>query len=335
MALTLGMTGMDRKTEAEVQAAFKIANSETGNQWILVDGDNADFVLIDMDSLYGPMSWLRLHSMGRKVIGLTSVDRQQTDYRLPHPVNATNLTVLLSEIAADPQPRAKAEDTPSAPAAPAPLKPAPAEIPPPVQAVAPEPVPAHVPEPEPIAPAPPTSRTLLHWLEGRRITKRVRLQRTGQPVLLIDPQAATWHGSSSLKPLAVCFDGELTDADFSLPDTAAWNAEAASLGAAQPLSRLLWLGGLVSNLPVDGKYVLKKWPQTEREYPKHFRIATVMMKGPAGVAEIAEASGVSAEEVEAFINANLVTGYAEPVSGSPSPSSSQKQAGLFGRMRGT
>ncbi|MEN9311155.1 MAG: hypothetical protein RLY77_1280, partial [Pseudomonadota bacterium] len=64
MALTLGTTGMDRKTEAEVQSAFKIANAETGHHWTLVDGDNADYVLIDMDSLYGPMSWLRLHSMG-------------------------------------------------------------------------------------------------------------------------------------------------------------------------------------------------------------------------------------------------------------------------------
>ena len=54
MALTLGITGMDRGTEAEVQAAFKAANAETGNKWTLVAGDGADYVVIDMDSLYGP-----------------------------------------------------------------------------------------------------------------------------------------------------------------------------------------------------------------------------------------------------------------------------------------
>ncbi|MFN3310911.1 MAG: hypothetical protein ACK40R_04280, partial [Thermomonas sp.] len=101
MALTLGMTGMERHTEAEVTAAFKAANVEIGGHWALVDSEHADYVIIDMDSLYGPMSWLRLHGLGRKVIGLTSVDRQQTDYRLPHPISASDLAVLLSEIEAD------------------------------------------------------------------------------------------------------------------------------------------------------------------------------------------------------------------------------------------
>ena len=65
MALTLGITGMDSKTEAEMQAAFKAANAETGNKWTLVGDDSAEYVVIDMDSLYGPMSWLRLHAAGR------------------------------------------------------------------------------------------------------------------------------------------------------------------------------------------------------------------------------------------------------------------------------
>ena len=110
MALTLGTTGMDSKTEAEVQAAFKVANAETGNQWTLVDGDEADYVVVDMDSLYGPMSWLRLHAAGRRVIGLTSVDRNQTDYRLPRPISASDFTVLLSEIAVDAPVEAAAAD---------------------------------------------------------------------------------------------------------------------------------------------------------------------------------------------------------------------------------
>ena len=101
MGLTLSITGMDRKTEAEVIAAFKIANIETGDKWTLLEGDAGDYVVVDMDSLYGPMSWLRLHAAGRKVIGLTSLERSQTDYRLPYPINASDLTVLLSEIATD------------------------------------------------------------------------------------------------------------------------------------------------------------------------------------------------------------------------------------------
>ena len=81
-------------------------------------------------------------------------------------------------------------------------------------------------------------------------------------------------------------------------------------------------------------FKLNKWPQTEREYPKHFRIATVMMKGPSLVSEIAEASGVTQAEVADFINANLATGFAE-VEREPEPVDPGKTgSGLFGRLRG-
>ncbi|WP_256646689.1 hypothetical protein [Thermomonas paludicola] len=345
MALTLGTTGMDRQTEAAVVAAFKAANAETGHLWSLVEGDEADYVVIDMDSLYGPMSWLRLHGMGRKVIGLTSVDRQQTDYRLPHPVSGNDLAVLLSEIVSDlgqqpspepdavphaavPQPPAEATE-PAAPHADAHL------------AVAPTPPPKPEPEPEPqpatpAEPLAPVTQTLREWLHPDRLRQRARLQRGEGPVLLVDAAAGVWHGPATLKPLIACFDGEFSEADITTPDAAAWNAEAGSAGPAQPLARLHWLGGLLSGDATSGRYLLKKWPQTEREYPKHFRIATVMMKGAASVDEIADASGVPAEEVAAFVNANLATGYAESVNPEPpgTATAATRSGGLFGRMRG-
>ena len=354
MALTLGITGMDSRTEAEMQAAFRAANAETGHKWTLVGDNDADYVVIDMDSLYGPMSWLRLHAAGRKVIGLTSVDRNQTDYRLPRPISGSDLAVLLSEIAGD---------TPAAPApapAPAPATaPAPADVPPPAPAAEPEaievapaiepepPAPEPEPEPEP-SPQPaielPPDRPLASWLGANGLERRVRLQRADGPVLLVDPRSKVWHGPATLKPLAAYFDGTLLIEDFETPDAAAWESEAARLGAAQPLSRLQWLGGLLGGhgalLPghdPDGKYRLVKWPQTEREYPKHFRIATAMMKGPATVSEVAEASGVAQEEVADFVNANLLTGYAEfvpPAPAEPDTPPQKPAGGLFGRIRG-
>ena len=361
MALTLGTTGMDSKTEAEVQAAFKAANSEIGMLWTLVEGDDADYVVIDMDSLYGPMSWLRLHAAGRKVIGLTSVDRNQTDHRLPRPISANDFAVLLSEIAVDApveaaakaaaasavavakdeQAASKAEAIP-APPMPEPL-PEPEPEPIPAEEPVPEPVPEPVAEPEPAIQLP-VDRGLAQWLGGDGLTDRVRLQRGDGPAILIDPRARVWHGPATLKPLAAYFDGSLTLEEFATPDAASWESEAASIGPAQPLSRLQWLGGLVSGhgallpgLHPDGKYRLLKWPQTEREYPKHFRIATAMMKGPATVAEVAEASGVTREDVADFVNANLATGYAESTSDAPSEPETpagKPAGGLFGRMRG-
>ena len=50
MALTLGITGMDSKTEADMQAAFKVANAETGHKWTLVGGDSRLFV-VDSSSI--------------------------------------------------------------------------------------------------------------------------------------------------------------------------------------------------------------------------------------------------------------------------------------------
>lgn len=361
MALTLGTTGMDSSTQADVTTAFKAANADLGGHWTLVTDESADYVVIDMDSLYGPMSWLRLHAAGRKVIGLTSVERSQTDYRLMRPINASDFAVLLSEIACD-TPSSESDAAPSA-STPAPrpsdrlpdaqalpedrVEAAPAATPAmaPILAASLEPDATPEPEPEP-EPAPdmtqPPDRTLASWLAGNGLDRRVRLQRGDAHVLLIDPRSNVYHGPATLKPLTVCFEGTLLIEDFQTPDAASWEAEAAKLGAAQPLARLQWLGGLLAGggklLPgydPKGEYRLTKWPQTEREYPKHFRIATAMMKGPSTLDDVAAASGVDRSEVADFVNANLATGYAELVlPPGPEPDLPAKPSGLFGRMRG-
>ena len=383
MALTLGTTGMDATTEAAVKAAFAEANAQTGNRWTLADGDQADYVVIDMDSLYGPMSWLRLHAAGRKVIGLTSVERSQTDFRLPRPLSSTDMAVLLSELASGDDAAAPAQASapaePEAPPSAATPAPAPTDELPAIEAMqddvtesAPEPAPVlpqapsvesvesfesvesaeaplavsepeALPEPEAPPEPPPADRPLHAWLTGKELSQRFRVQRDGLPTLWIDPVNGVWHGPAALKGIAGHFEGTWRREDFDAPDPAEWSRGAEAAGPAQPLARLHWMSGLSSGhgalLPgpdPDGQYRLSKWPQTEREYPKHFRIATAMMKGPATVNEVAEASGVSREEVCDFVNANLATGYAEfvppppPEPEAPPP----KPAGLFGRMRG-
>lgn len=351
MALTLGTTGMDSSTQADVTTAFKAANTQLGGHWTLAPDENADYVVIDMDSLYGPMSWLRLHAAGRKVIGLTSVERNQTDYRLMRPINASDFAVLLSEIAGD-MPPAKAAPAASTPApAPSDQLPGAHALPEdeidaspidttPVMASIPDPLP----EPKPARVLPlQADRPLASWLVDRDLDRRVRLQRGEGPVLLIDPRSKVYHGPATLKPLTSSFEGTLLIGDFETPDAAAWETEAAKLGAAQPLARLQWLGGLLAGggdlLPgydPAGQYRLTKWPQTEREFPKHFRIATAMMKGPSTLDEIVAASGVDRADIIDFVNANLATGYAEPVRPTTPESDppAKPSGGLFGRMRG-
>jgi hypothetical protein len=244
MALTLGTTGMDSATEAELRSAFQQANAGLGNRWQLVDEAQADYVVVDMDSMYGPMSWLRLHAAGKQVIGLTSAPRTQTDYRLERPIDAAGVSALLGQISGGaPAPQAVSQQaaapapTPSGmspspvqqdqlpeempqkpredlrPPSPAPKLPdsvqagtlASTTIEPPHAPVTPPPAPT--PAPPPAAPAPPAQRRLSDWLAPGELEGRVRYQRGAGPALLLDGRERIYHGPAALKPLAGYFDG--------------------------------------------------------------------------------------------------------------------------------
>ena len=373
MSLTLGLTGMDPATETALKAAFTDANTRIGSPWQLVPEAEAGHVMVDMDSMYGPMSWLRLHAAGKRVIGLTTAQRTQTDFRLGRPFDSHSFSVLLRDVAAEAgvavaeagetpgataavaeavraaEPAAAAPVTetaaavsaatePAAPAAAEPEPPAPAPEPEPIAATA-APAPAPAPAPPPVAPREPR---LGDWLVQGTLDRRVRYRSGDGTPLLIDPSARSYHGPASLKSLAAGLQGKVQRTDFEDIDDDAWASESAKAGDAQPLQRLQWLDALVAGsghlLPgydPDGRYKLNKWPQTEREYPRHFRIATAMMKGPATLAEIAAASGMPVSDVADFVNASLATGFADPVPDAPPESAEPaRSTGLFGRLRG-
>ncbi|MDQ2702628.1 MAG: hypothetical protein M3Y70_07415 [Pseudomonadota bacterium] len=344
---TLGMTGMDPATEGALKAAFDQANARLGKHWRLLPEAEARFVVVDMDSMYGPMSWLRLHAAGKQVIGLTSAKRTQTDFHLPRPFDAASVAVLLQAILPD-----LAASTPAGmAAAPVPQDELPEEHPQAIdeEALAPGPVPGHPGSaeagslaPATVAPATPApQRTLGDWFVPGALGARVRFARDGGPELYIDPVAREYYGPGALKPLAGYVQGAVAEHDFHPVEPAAWDAAIAPLGAAQPLARLQWYGGLLAGggnlLPgfdLASRYKLSKWPQTEREYPKHFRIATAMMKGPATLDEVSAASGVPLPDVVDFVNASLATGYAELVPEQPpEPVDTGKSGGLFGRRK--
>ena len=366
MALTLGTTGMDSATEAELRTAFMQANATQGGRWKLAAEGEADYVVVDMDSMYGPMSWLRLHAAGKQVIGLTSAARTQTDFRLERPISATGVAALLDQIAGGGSVTAApvAETAPVAvpsgmSPSPVPNDQLPEEMPlkPREDLRAPSPAPklpdsvqAGALKPTTIEPAaapvhvatvaPPRERRLGDWFAPGELQGKVRYQLGNGPAVLIDADARQYHGPAALKPLAGYFEGAVKRDHFGSMDDATFAREATALGAAQPLARLQWYGGLLAGqgklLPgfdPTAQYRLTKWPQTEREFPKHFRIATAMMKGPAVLDELATASGVPLEDVVDFVNANLATGFAEVVSDEPEPVEPQK-GGLFGRLRG-
>lgn len=337
--------GLSREEEADVITRFKQANARIGNRWLVTPETEASVLVIDMDSMYGQMSLMKAIGTGKTLVALTASGRAETDYVLQRPVTADSLVALFEQIAgAAPAPAAKAPE----PAAPAPAPPPVAAAPVAAAPVAAAPVEAAAPAPSPRvtseqpAYVPPTRSAeprLADYLRAGALPGPVRLQLAGAPDLVLDPASHTYFSGAALKPLLPYCTAIIREADLIAVDPTQLPALAGQLGGSQPLARLAWLcalatgnGALAAGYGPNDRYKLLKWPQTEREFPKHFRIATVMMKGPANLTEIADQSGVALAEVIDFVNASLVSGVAEPDTAAPASASPDK-GGLLGRFR--
>jgi hypothetical protein len=364
---TLCFTGMDRAEEAKLKLMFSDVNEWLGGTWHIVPEAQAQVLIVDLESIYGHMTWLKVHNSGKYVIAITTRDETDAEHVLRRPVTVESLVAALSAVNNKPSPaNTKATASADDPAARAPREDVqaprtqdaqeqPTVVPqvaqeqsPPVQQQAPPPAPPPVEPVQPVA----TSRTtaqmrarepvLWDYLLPGGLPGPSRLEIDGAPPLIIDPRTDTYIGGQALKPyLPYCELGTLPANLWQPLSGADLNTSLAGANTAQPLARLRWLYSLVQGAgelapgydPTD-KFRLTKWPKTEREYPRHLRIATTMMQAPGTPAEIAAKSDVALADVNDFINASLDSGFAEPVSARPStPDSGPKPGGLFGRFR--
>jgi hypothetical protein len=341
--------------------------------WVWGVETDADALIIDVDSVYGHMDWLRAHAAGRKIISLTSKPGADDDVPLLRPISAEGLSKALRAIggsapassatsmstaapaparpkpapntarvgAANAAPRAAERPTPAprpAPTAPAAIPAAPAPAPAMASPVRVEPTPpvaapaAAMEEPAPSA----IDLSLADFCSADSLPLPARLVRGDAPALTIDTKNEVYYGPASLKALSPYCQGTVARSEWEPVSPAVMEGLRAS-GSAQPLTRLLWLfaltnskGELMPGLDVNGRFKLGRWPQIEREFPKHFRIATVMMKGHASLNEIAEQSGATLGDVFDFVNAYMVTGFAE-VEGTVA--SAEPSRGWIGRLR--
>ncbi|MGH8146111.1 MAG: hypothetical protein ACREPY_07240 [Rhodanobacteraceae bacterium] len=134
--------------------------------------------------------------------------------------------------------------------------------------------------------------------------------------LVVDPERGAYHfESTSLKPLAALLQ---QPADKWIPIYSEAMKGVRETHPAQSLERVRWYAGLIATpgilgrkLTQGGRCKLARWPETEREFPKHFRIAKAMLKNAATAEEIAAASGVSFEEVVDYVNASHAAGRLE------------------------
>ncbi len=303
---TLSFSGFSREDAADAEGQFEQANAHLKPAWRVVPEAEAHVLIIDMDSMYGHLGWLKAQGTGKVTVGLTTSARSEADHTLTRPLDAGALFDVLTQIAArlDQEPKQVLETLIS-----------PADV-----------IAARTTGQQPAMPARVTGRqaalavgpraTRLHdFLAPDRLAGPVRLVREGAPELALDPARQIYTGSATLKPLLPLVEGEVRDGEWIAISGDQFDQIAARTGGAQPYMRLLWLCGLYAGrgllLPdfsPNGRYKLSKWPQTEREFPKHFRIATVMMKGPSPLTPLSDASGASLAELTDYVNAGLLTG---------------------------
>jgi hypothetical protein len=343
---TLCFTGFSRDEAAAIQAQFEQIRPRLASEWVIEPESEAQVLVIDMDSMYGHMTWLKAHDSGKTTVGLTAGSRSETDHLLIRPLTPEALSALLEHIASGLPSAAPIQDALAAritgqqaamPPLANPRATGQQAAMPPIAPRSTGQMPAMPANPRstgqmpafnadavrttgqmPAMPAlPPRDPMIGDLLKPGVFAGPVKLQLPGAPLLVLDPATQTYLGGGGLKVLSPYGETSVRAEDFTAIDAAELATLTAQLGGTQPWSRLAWLGALVGGKGViapgidpNSKFKLVKWPQTEREFAKHFRIATVMMKGPARLTEIAEQSGVTLAEVTDFVNANLATGYA-------------------------
>ncbi|MBS0213385.1 MAG: hypothetical protein JSR26_09460 [Proteobacteria bacterium] len=361
---TICFTGMDRAEEAKLKHLFTEVNSRLGGEWSLVNEAQARVLVVDMESMYGHMTWLKAHKT-KQVIAISSHPDCEADQVLLRPVTVDSLVYALGQAATGHVTHAAAitGSHPAVAAAPA----APPPVAPPVAPATPSPKPAASPaptakraaeppsRPAPTTPAPhpaptpppaaPPSRDPVMWnyLQPGGLSGPSQLDIEDAPSLVIDPRSDSYIGGPTLKPyLPYCDLGSLRADRWKSLTGAEVNKHLTGSNVMQPLARLRWLyalvqgrGELAPGYDPDSQYRLNKWPKAEREFPRHMRIATAMMQAPGTPADIAIRSDTPQSDVNDFINASLESGFAEAVPSQPSGTTGgTKSGGLLSRLRG-
>lgn len=339
MAYKIALVGATADEETEFRNLLGPAAQRLRQTWEVSNERDADLVVVDVDSVFGHMAWLKASGAGKRTAAFTERDSaRESDLLLGRPLSLDGLVKLLLMFnlpsGSAPQPAAPA-------AAPAPAEreayasefrpgdarpqrvtPPPPRAEPPVETPRPAPRPAPVAAPPPPAPAPvaapPRELTLADFLTGISLPGPARLVTAGAPDLLLDPANQTWHSSATgLRALAPHCARTLTLGDWQLLNAGDFAAAKGS-SAAQPFSRLLWFyvlnrsqGELLPELDRGARFKLARYPQSEREFTKHFRIGTFMMKDFASIEDIAEASGAALPDVIDYVNAYTAVGFVE------------------------
>jgi hypothetical protein len=327
----IAFTGASEHDVARIAALLERHRHKLSSAWESAQAADADLLLVDVESMYGQMDWLRARSRGRLVVAYTSASEPlEPEFSLRKPVVSGELVALLNRISAGlNEGKTKAAEamrpanaaTYEAAAAERDANPATA-MPVPTATVVPrKPERLTVEASVPVAttvPATPETYLIDELLAVLTASDGpVRLIHEGLPSIIIDPVRQRWYAGVGLKPLAGWSRQPLRRDELVHLDADEF-ARATEILPGLPYSRLVWFahfarseGNLDPGLPAGARYRLTRWPQVEREFPKHFRIATSMMRGTGTIEQIAAQSTAGAADIVDFVNAYHALGYIE------------------------
>lgn len=299
----LALSGFESPAARQLGMLLDEMGSEA-HRWHRADEDSADVVLVDADTLGGHMTWLKLTAAGRTTIACSATPASvEAAARALHLLLPTQVETLARTLAAARVQLAKDRVDEEE---------------------------AEVDDATIDASSPHEALRLCDWLLSDASTP-LEIAGSGRR-LVIDPKLDRWFGDTALKPLATLLLEPCSAA--TIPDAEA--LAAADSAQAQGLSRLRWYAALISRpgaLPQgaqEGSLLhLTRWPEIEREFPRHFRIASALMRRPSTLAEIAEQTGVDVADVADFARAAQARGMLEVLP--PSNAAQVDQAPLAAR----
>lgn len=326
--------------------------------------ETADVLLVDVDTVYGHVDWLRAQAGGRALIALTSRPNGAHDNELARDADPSALEALLIGFESLAHVNANTSTSTTDKSLAASMQTPAMDVPVAASAgsnsrlVATRELPAlvagraaaypsgavTVAESKPVEPPPPPreSMSLHDWLcavDG--VDGIAALQTSDGEQVIVDRAQSIYYGPAALKPLMALSRATIARGDWQRWDAATLSQRSGS-AVAMPLARLRLVAGLGA---FDGAlggaldptlpFRLPKWPQIEREFPRHMRIATALMKGPATIDELVSQLGLPYTEVADFLNAFVAAGFIEQVMPVIEQESAPPAAGerLMGRLR--
>lgn len=355
MAYKIVLVGASPAEETEFRNFVGAAASRLRQRWDIGNEADSDLVVVDVDSVFGHMAWLKASASGKRTAAFTARDSaRESDLLLPRPLSLDGVAGVLAMFALEVgnanagytnayEPPAEPAPTPTPPPAREPERPVVRPVSELIRPAAQRPAaPTPAPAPAPPPPAPvvaPRELTLVDFLTSTPLAGPSRLSTPDAPDIVLDPASQTWHSSATgLRALAPHCSRVIKVSDWEELSPA--ELAAARSANAQPYSRLLWFytvnrskGELLPGLDRNAKFKLAKYPQSEREFAKHFRIATFMMKDYATLDVISDASGAPLGDVVDYVNAYYAIGFVESDRPRFGEAADPKGGGVLSRLR--